>query len=59
VDAVEILDGAGSYAALRARFGVLRSSDRFWAYSDQIHDDHGKPDGVTAGLFDYNRLDGL
>jgi len=59
VDAVEILTDAGSYATLRARFGVLRSSDRFWAYSDQIHADHGKPDGVTTGLFDYNRLDGL
>jgi hypothetical protein len=58
-DAIAALDDEQAYAALRRRFGVLRSSDRFWAYSDQITADHGKRDGITAGLFDYNRLEGL
>jgi hypothetical protein len=48
-----------AYGALRRRFGVLRSSDHFWTYSDQIHADHDKRHGITAGLFDYNRLEGL
>jgi hypothetical protein len=59
VDAIASLDGAPAYAALRERFGVQRSSDHFWTYSDQIHSDHRARDGLTAGLFDYNRLDGL
>jgi hypothetical protein len=58
VDAVAALENPAAYAALRARFGVLRSSDHFWVYSDQIIADH-KHDGIMAGLFDYNRLDGL
>jgi hypothetical protein len=58
VDAVAALEDEAAYGALRKRFGVLRSSDRFWTYSDQIIADH-KRDGIMAGLFDYNRLDGL
>jgi hypothetical protein len=57
VDAVGALQDEGSYTALRRRFGILRSSDRFWTYSDEINADHGKSDGIGAGLFDYNRLD--
>ena len=59
VDAVATLEDEAAYAALRRRFGVLRSSDGFWTFSDQINDDHRKADGLAAGLFDYNRLDGL
>jgi hypothetical protein len=59
VDAVAGLEDEGAYAALRRRFGVLRSSERFWIHSDQILADHRKRDGIAAGLFDYNRLEGL
>jgi hypothetical protein len=59
VDAVAALEDQTAYGVLRRRFGVLRSSDRFWTFSDQIHADHSKSDGTMAGLFDYNRLDGL
>jgi hypothetical protein len=59
VDAAAALEDEAAYGALRRRFGVLRSSDRFWTYSDEITADHGKRDGLTAGLFDYNRLEGL
>jgi len=59
VDAVAAVDGAPAYVALRERFGVPRSSDHFWAYSDRINSDHRSRDGITAGLFDYSRLDGL
>jgi hypothetical protein len=58
-DAVAALGDEAAYVELRRRFGVLRSSDHFWTYSDQIQADHGKHDGITAGLFDYNRLEGL
>jgi hypothetical protein len=59
VDAVAELEDEGAYAALRRRFGVLRSSERFWTHSDRIVADHRKRDGLAAGLFDYNRLEGL
>jgi hypothetical protein len=58
VDAVAALEDESAYGALRRRFGLLRSSASFWAHSDQIIADHGR-DGIMAGLFDYNRLDGL
>jgi hypothetical protein len=58
VDAVATLQDESAYGTLRRRFGVLRSSERFWTYSDQIIADHRR-EGIMAGLFDYNRLDGL
>ena len=57
VDAVEKLDGEAAYRALRTRFGVLRASERFWSFSDGIHEAHAKARPVAAGLFDYGRLD--
>jgi hypothetical protein len=59
VDAVAALDGEAAYGELRKRFGVSRASEHFWTYSDQINADHAKQDGLAAGLFDYNRLEGL
>jgi hypothetical protein len=59
VDAVTATADAGGYRALRARFGVSRRGPRFWPYSDEINEDHKQHDGVVAGSFDYNRLDGL
>jgi len=57
VDAVSKLDSAVAYQALRTRFGVLRSSDQFWTFSDRIHEDHVKGSPISSGLFDYSRLE--
>jgi Fatty acid cis/trans isomerase (CTI) len=57
VDAIARLDSEGAYRALRARFGVLRTSDGFWRFSDRIQEAHAKQLPVSSGLFDYNRLD--
>jgi hypothetical protein len=57
VDAVKAMVDSDSYYALRSRYGVLRSSDRFWSHSDQMNADHSKREGLAGGLFDYNRLD--
>ena len=57
VDAVSKLDSEGAYRALRTRFGVLRASAGFWKFSDRIHEEHGRERPVSAGLFDYNRLE--
>jgi hypothetical protein len=57
VDAVAKLDGEAAYRALRTRFGVLRSSERFWAFSDRMNADHRKAMPDSVGLFDYSRLE--
>jgi Fatty acid cis/trans isomerase (CTI) len=57
VEAAAALENPASYEALRRRFGVLRSSERFWTHSDETNTDHAKEDGIGAGLYDYNRLD--
>ena len=57
MDAVAKLDGKDAYRSLRTRFGVLRASDRFWSFSDRMHDDHKRALPIASGLFDYNRLE--
>ena len=59
VDAVTKLDREADYQALRARFGVLRTSPAFWTYSDRISEAYARQAPIEGGLFDYNRLEGL
>ena len=58
VRAVATLGQEPSYGALRARFGVLRTSPDFWAHSDRIQVAHRALEPLAGGLFDYNRLEG-
>jgi hypothetical protein len=58
VDAVSRLDGAPASAALRTRFGVLRSSADFWTISDRMNEAYARQAPRESGLFDFNRLDG-
>lgn len=57
VDAVAALDSPAAYRALRARFGVLRASARFWPHSDQLAEERRKDDAIYGGLFDFSRLE--
>lgn len=57
VGAASGLDGAGAYHAFRARFGLLRSSPSFWAFSDRLNAAHLKSLPTDHGFFDYNRLE--
>ena len=57
VDAVAKLDGEGAYRSLRTRFGVLRTSDRFWSFSDRMQEDHKRALPTASGSFDFNRLE--
>lgn len=61
VQAVRQLKSAADYAALRQRYGVLRTSPRFWEHSDALQRarERGRgQDGEGIGLLDYNRLGG-
>lgn len=55
-DAVTTLTGPESYRALRERWGVRRNTEDFWPYSDRLHADHLRSEGILGGLFDFNRL---
>jgi hypothetical protein len=57
VDAVAGLEGEAGYRALRARFGVPRTSSRFWEHSDLIHRAKRALGPIDAGLFDDNHLE--
>ena len=57
IDAVSVLDGKSAYAALRARFGMLRTSAHFWDFSDRMQAEHNRRNPLESGLLDYNRLD--
>jgi hypothetical protein len=57
VSQVTTLD-ADRYRALRAQFGVSRSSASFWRFSDAMYEAFKTTQPLDAGLFDYNRLEG-
>jgi len=45
------------YAQFVDRFGVRRTSERFWSLSDELIEERRRIQPLAAGLFDYNRLD--
>jgi hypothetical protein len=51
------LTGQADYRRLADRWAVRRTSDKFWAASDALHDAHQAGSPRQAGLFDYNRLE--
>ncbi|MGR8921758.1 MAG: fatty acid cis/trans isomerase, partial [Gammaproteobacteria bacterium] len=55
--AIAALDGEEDYAKLLDRYGVRRTSPRFWALSDEVHAHLRRTLGREAGLLDYNRLE--
>jgi hypothetical protein len=57
VEAAGSIRSQADYLALRARFGVLRTSPQFWSHSDRLHQAARAQDPLRSGLFDFNRLD--
>lgn len=57
VKAVAKLSSIEEYRALRQRYGVLRSSPRFWAHADLLQVDRERLGGEARGLLDFNRLE--
>lgn len=56
VEAALSLRAKADYEQLRKRFGVLRSSSDFWQHADALEQEHARRRGLSAGLFDLNRL---
>jgi hypothetical protein len=57
--ALTAVTGDAGFEALVARFGVRRTSPRFWETFDWIHDDFQRRQPTEAGLFDLGRYKNL
>ncbi|MGE0482595.1 MAG: fatty acid cis/trans isomerase [Gammaproteobacteria bacterium] len=55
--AVASLGDEDDYRALRDRYGVERTSARFWPLSDSVHAEQRARLPLEAGILDYNRLE--
>ncbi|MEY4579250.1 MAG: hypothetical protein RL701_3953 [Pseudomonadota bacterium] len=56
VQSVGSIQKDSDYNELRKRFGVLRNSSEFWRVSDRMVAAARADEPLTAGIFDYNRL---
>lgn len=57
--AVDDVNGATAWGALRKRWGVLRNDPGFWAFSDRLHAAARALDPLGSGTLDFGRLDPL
>ncbi|MGQ7844882.1 fatty acid cis/trans isomerase [Granulosicoccus sp. 3-233] len=57
VQAVLSLDDADSYSRLLDDYGVRRSDPRFWALSDELHEQWQAADPTGFGYLDFSRLE--
>lgn len=57
VDAIESLQTEQDYAELLNRFGVRRTSNEFWATSDEVARLNKTMKPLSSGVLDYNRLE--
>lgn len=55
--ALTALADEADYGRLLDRYGVRRTSPRFWSLSDELHRKHRAAGPIAAGLLDYNRLE--
>ncbi len=56
IDKVSRLKSEADYAALMSSFGVRRTDEKFWSFSDSIHANYMSRYPIDAGYLDYNRL---
>jgi hypothetical protein len=57
VETVSAMHAPESYDLLFARFGVSRTSPKFWPVLDSAHQAFARDTPLESGLFDLNRLD--
>lgn len=57
VNRLEKLASEGDYQLLRNRYGIRRTSPKFWRFSDYLHEHYRKNFPDEYGLLDYNRLE--
>ncbi|WP_019274679.1 fatty acid cis/trans isomerase [Vibrio coralliilyticus] len=57
IDMLKNIRSEEDYVKLLDRFGIRRSSDRFWPFSDKVHAWYKENQPVEFGLLDYNRFE--
>ncbi len=57
VDAMSKLQKESDYAGLMDTYGVRRTNNNFWKYSDDLHEALRAADPVIYGVLDYGRLE--
>jgi len=57
VSSVRGLASESDFDGLFKRYGIPRTSARFWAHSDEVHRAYRQWAPKEAGVFDYNRLE--
>nr|VVV06137.1 hypothetical protein AW0309160_03621 [Aliivibrio wodanis] len=57
VNQLSKINSEDEYIQLLDKFAVRRSSDRFWAYSDELSQWYKSHNPIEAGLLDYNRFE--
>jgi hypothetical protein len=51
------LTSNADYGKLMSQFGIRRSNEDFWEFSDEAHQAMRAYEGIDYGLLDYNRLE--
>lgn len=57
VSLVAKLSSKQDYHALVSHFGVRRTDQQFWQFSDSIHTNYRRSKPIEAGYLDFNRLE--
>ena len=57
VAAIGAMRDEGDYTRLVGRYGVRRTSPRFWELSDALYEYYLESEPTEAGLFDLNRYE--
>jgi len=52
-----VLSDEASYGSLMNRYGVRRTAEGFWSYSDKVMQAHHETDPLNNALLDYSRLE--
>jgi pyoverdine/dityrosine biosynthesis protein Dit1 len=45
------------YRVFADRFAIRRTNEKFWAYSDELHEAYKNMNQVEYGVLDYNRFE--
>ncbi|WP_204378462.1 fatty acid cis/trans isomerase [Agaribacterium haliotis] len=56
-DFAKASNNSESYSAFMELYGVRRTNQQFWPYSDRLHKNYKKQDPLEFGVLDYNRLE--
>ena len=57
IEQLKSVNNEASYAKLKDSFGIRRTHEQFWSFSDEVHEWYKIHQPMDYGLLDYNRLE--